>query len=606
MRRRQFDKLLYGSFAIVAIFVLYKYSNGNSASVNDPIDVVERRDGSASNNAQCTSRRCRGAGPAHAAHPIVAQSTDELRGTVSDLHKHGDLVGKKLDGTLGFKLIPYVSMKEETLEMKRIAHTQTCFNLKRSDSIPMDRSIPDPRDKRCKEIKYPEELPATSVIFVFFNEPLSPLYRSIHSVLDRSPPELIHEIILVDDGSDGEWLQQELEDYVKLLPKVKLVRKAERSGLMDARTFGADLATGETITFLDAHIECSVGWLEPLMARIAEDRKHAVMPIIDSIDPDSFAYNKGGLDILGFSWAMGQKGIGSRRRTRTEPMPSPIMAGGLFSMDRKYFFELGGYDPGMKLYGGEEMEISFRLWQCGGTLECIPCSRVGHVFRTGAYWKGQVYSVPGNVIVKNKLRAAAVWMDEYEEVVKKVMPPLPKGMTLGDMSMMQDIRRKFNCKPFKWYLKNVYPEMFVPNDPDFVRASGEIRNQETNACFDTLGAHHQGAKIGVYPCHHAHGTQEFVLSTKGDIRVAAMDFDNCLDRGNGDGSVGIWPCHGTGGNQQWKWDETTGLLSDRDSSLCVELKKEQTTNSPFKLTLQACDASKSSQKWQIREATSAN
>ena len=49
---------------------------------------------------------------------------------------------------------------------------------------------------------------------------------------------------------------------------VRLVRLVTRGGLVRTRMAGIRAARGEVLTFLDSHVECGIGWLEPLLHRI--------------------------------------------------------------------------------------------------------------------------------------------------------------------------------------------------------------------------------------------------------------------------------------------------------------------------------------------------
>lgn len=95
------------------------------------------------------------------------------------------------------------------------------------------------------------------------------------------------------------------------------MRTKERVGLIKARSIGAINAVGDIVLFLDAHCEANVGWLPPLLERIALDRRTAVCPTIDFIDHNTFEYKPMDPYIRGtFNWRFDYK----ERPVRAEDM----------------------------------------------------------------------------------------------------------------------------------------------------------------------------------------------------------------------------------------------------------------------------------------------
>lgn len=144
-------------------------------------------------------------------------------------------------------------------------------------------------------------MPTVSIVIPFYNEHFSALVRSLHSIVSRTPSELIKEIILVDDFSDRVELKRKLDDYVRRhFPKVEIKRFRKRQGLIAARLAGAIKAVGDILVFMDSHIETNYNWLPPLLHPIALDKRTVVCPMIDVIDDNTFEYRA--QDIKGYRY----------------------------------------------------------------------------------------------------------------------------------------------------------------------------------------------------------------------------------------------------------------------------------------------------------------
>lgn len=76
-----------------------------------------------------------------------------------------------------------------------------------------------------------------------------------------------------------------------------MIRLKHRLGLIRARLQGARVAQGDVLIFLDAHCEATVGWAQPLLSRIEQDRTAVLVPIIDVIEANNMAYSTNGESI---------------------------------------------------------------------------------------------------------------------------------------------------------------------------------------------------------------------------------------------------------------------------------------------------------------------
>ena len=160
-----------------------------------------------------------------------------------------------------------------------------------------------------------------------------------------------------------------------------------------------------------------------------------------------------------------------------------------------------------------------------------------------------------------------VWMDEWRDFYYS-MNPGAKNVDIGDLSPRKTLREDLKCKSFRWYLETVYPESQMPLDYYFL---GEIRNDATHNCLDTMGRK-SGEEVGMSYCHGLGGNQVFAYTKRQQV----MSDDNCLDVAGPNSPVKLVRCHGMGGNQAWVFNKMDNSLRHVNTGKCLTTQ----TNDP--------------------------
>ena len=223
------------------------------------------------------------------------------------------------------------------------------------------------------------------------------LRRTVESVRRTVPAAT--EVIVVDDGStDGcaDFLRAGSELAVLLLPEPA----GERLGAAGARNRAAAVANGDTLVFLDAHVELPAGWSEALLAVLRDCAIGAVCPAIAVLGREQ---QRG----YGLRWHTADLAVEWLPSHGGDASPVPLLPGACVAMRRDVFFACGGFDRGLYPWGSEDAELSLRLWRLGYELRVVPAVEVAHLFRDR-----HPYAVDHRAVVQNQLRVAFVHFAE--------------------------------------------------------------------------------------------------------------------------------------------------------------------------------------------------
>ncbi len=221
---------------------------------------------------------------------------------------------------------------------------------------------------------------------------------------------------MIDDGSDV--------PIPNLPADVHVIRNPHSIGVSQARRYGAAIATGDILVWLDAHMTFAPDWLDHMLMYV-ESGALLCSAFWDYELSTCYCW---GAD---FVWCSQRNyaaqccpGFGLQHRTRFPgygAMDVPMVIGACYMMQRESYEKLGGFSPLFCVWGVDEQDMSARAWLTGFGVKCVTSTRVGHLWRPSFPYPVQFEHLEFNQLAMVR----TVFEEETVQALKEFFEPIP-------------------------------------------------------------------------------------------------------------------------------------------------------------------------------------
>jgi glycosyltransferase involved in cell wall biosynthesis len=281
------------------------------------------------------------------------------------------------------------------------------------------------------------------------------LAETIHAIARARTTAARVEFVIADDAStdDTEGYLRAAAPELLREPRIdiKVARLDTRRGVPGARNHAASLASGEILFITDAHVRLSRGWDAAVFEHLRPNRI-----IAGTITEEHTPFVGYGcrlvVPFMGTYW---------NKEKVERPVAVQIAACPATALERRLFHEIGGYDPGMRIYGAAEPEFSVRAWLHGAQIMMVPQIQVQHRFKPKAE-RLEFLSEVRPFMVHNSIRFGLLYLSQagslqmlryYSRKFPQVFQAAIQMVARSDVWRRRSVLQRRRRHGFEWFVR---------------------------------------------------------------------------------------------------------------------------------------------------------